>query len=88
MLNKQKTMADKIYNVLQQDIIKSIKICRIIKNISVEEIAEVISITPRAYYYLEQGKTVLTFNHLVKICNFLCCSIEELIHVQEVVLKK
>lgn len=70
---------EKIYNVNWNELICKIRLIRELRNISIEQMADKLSITPRAYYYLESGKTTITLFRMIEICNILNCTIDDML---------
>jgi transcriptional regulator with XRE-family HTH domain len=59
--------------------LKNIKIYRILKGITINEMSDKLSISNRAYYYIEEGHTDLSIERLIKISEILNCNINDIL---------
>lgn len=58
-----------------------LKVFRASRNLSGEDIAKVLGITPAAYYNLENGKTEIKVKHIRSIRDAFNLSLEEVIDI-------
>lgn len=68
-------------NTFYLELLKKIKVVRLMKNISAKEMAFTLKISYRTYLYIEEGKTNLSLKRMIEICNFLNISLENLIRL-------
>lgn len=68
-------------NTFYLELLKKIKVVRLMKNISSKEMAFTLKISYRTYLYIEEGKTNLSLKRMIEICNFLNISLENLIRL-------